>query len=111
MVNSFWLSGTGDLPPNPAPLLQATVLDALTAPALRDDAPAWVQAWQDLDAGPLAELLRALKNSPAPSAPPIALTLCGSHRAQTWRQQPRSLWSRLLGTFDATRPASILKTL
>jgi hypothetical protein len=41
-------------------MLNATVLDGLAAPALRDDAPAWVQAWQDLDAGPLAELLRAL---------------------------------------------------
>ncbi|MDH4481209.1 MAG: phosphoglycerate mutase [Rhodoferax sp.] len=111
MVNSFWLSGTGDLPPNPAPLLQATVLDALTAPALRDDALAWVQAWHALDAGPLAEMAVALKNNLAPGAAPITLTLCGSHRAQTWSQQPRSLWRLLLGTFNAPRPTSILKTL
>ncbi len=111
MVNSFWLSGTGDLPPNPVPLLQATVLNALAAPALRDDALAWAQAWQAVDAGPLAELAAALKNNQTPGAAPIAVTLCGSHRAQTWRQQPRSLWRRLTGVFDATRPATILKTL
>jgi len=111
MVNSFWFSGTGDLPPHPAPLLHATVLDALTAPALRDDALAWVQAWQTLDAGPLAELAAALKNNQAPGAAPLALTLCGSHRAQTWSQQPRSLWRHLGGAFNAPRPASILKTL
>jgi len=111
MVNSFWLSGTGDFPPIPVPVVQATVLDALTAPALRDDPHAWVQAWQDLDAGPLAELLNALKHSPAPGAPSISLTLCGNHRAQTWCQRPRSLWRHLSAAFDATRPASILKTL
>ena len=111
MVNSFWLSGTGDLAADPRPMLRATVLYALTAPALRDDAQAWVQAWQALDAGPLAELVMALKNGPVEGADPISLTLCGSHRAQTWSQQPRSLWSRLLGTFDTTRPATVLKTL
>jgi hypothetical protein len=72
---------------------------------------AWVQAWHALDAGPLAELLNALKNSPAPGAPPISLTLCGNHRAQTFSQQPRSLWSHISSVFNATRPASILKTL
>ena len=111
MVNSFWLSGTGDLPPIPAPLLQATVLDALTAPALRDDALEWVQAWHALDAGPLAEIVAALKNNPAPGAAPLALTLCGSHRAQTWSQQRRSLWRHFSAAFYATRPASNLKTL
>jgi hypothetical protein len=111
MVNSFWLSGTGDLPPNSAPMLNATLLDGLAAPALRDDASAWVQAWQDLDAGALADLVKALKDKPTPGAPPIALTLCGSHRAQTWSQQRRSLWRHLSAAFYATRPASILKTL
>lgn len=111
MVNSFWLSGTGDLPPNPAPVLQATVLSELTAPALRDDALAWTQAWQALDAGPLAKLVAALKNNPAPGATPITLTLCGGHRAQTWSQQPRSVWRHLSAAFYAPRPASILKTL
>ena len=111
MVNSFWLSGTGDLPPHPAPMLKATVLDALTAPALRDDASAWTHAWQALDAGPLAEMVTVLKNSLPPEAAPIALTLCSSNRAQTWRQQPRKLWGRLSAVFDAARPATILKTL
>ncbi|MEI7514895.1 MAG: phosphoglycerate mutase [Betaproteobacteria bacterium] len=111
MVNSFWLSGTGNLPPHPTPVLQATVENALVAPALRDDAVAWAQAWQALDTGPLAEMAAALKKNQAPGAAPIALTLCGSHRAQTWRQQPRGLWRRLTGVFDATRPATILKTL
>ena len=111
MVNSFWLSGTGDLAADPRPMLQATVLYALTAPALRDDAQAWVQAWQTLDAGPLAELVAALKNSPAQGADPIALTLCGGHRAQTFSQQPRSFWQHLSAAFSAPRPASILKTL
>jgi len=111
MINSFWLSGTGELPAHPPPLLQATVFDALTIPALRDDAPAWAQAWQALDAGPLAELGKTLKNSSAPGDAPIALTLCGSNRAITWSQRPRGLWRRLTRALNAPRPATVLTTL
>ena len=112
MVNSFWLSGTGDLPADAAPFLQATVLDDLQAHALRDDAAAWAQAWQALDGGPLADMAQALKQrSQSNDARPPTLTLCGSHTARTWRQQPRSLLGRIGSALRSVPPTAILKNL
>jgi hypothetical protein len=112
MVNSFWLSGTGDLPPDAPAFLQATVLDALQAPALRDDAAAWAQAWQALDGGPLADMARALgQRGPSTEAEPATLTLCGSHTARTWRLQPRSLLRRIGAALRSAPPTAILKNL
>ena len=112
MVNSFWLSGTGDLPADAPPFLQATVLDDLQAPALRDDASAWAQAWQALDGGPLADMARALgQRGHSVGAEPTTLTLCGSHTARTWRQQPRSLLGRIGSALRSVPPTAILKNL
>jgi hypothetical protein len=112
MVNSFWLSSTGDLPADAPPFLQATVLDALQAPALRDDAAAWTQAWQALDSGPLAEMAQALaQRGHSIGAEPATLTLCGSHTARTWRQQARSLLGRVGTLLRSVPPTAILKNL
>jgi hypothetical protein len=112
MVNSFWLSGTGDLPADAPPFLQATVHDNLQAPALRDDAAAWTQAWQALDGGPLAEMAQALaQRAHSIAAEPATLTLCGSHTARTWRQQPRSLLGRIGSALRSVPPTAILKNL
>ena len=90
-VNSVWLSGTG-----PAGLSSRTevpvLLDELRQPALAGDWTAWAEAWAALDAGPLARALAALQ-----AGGPLQLSLCGERHAQTWRTQPRSLWSRWLG--------------
>jgi hypothetical protein len=112
LVNSFWLSGTGDLPANAPPFLQATVIDTLQASALRDDAAAWAQAWQALDAGPLADMRQALaRRGPSFAGEAPALTLCGNHTARTWRQQPRSLFSRIGAALRSTPATAILKKL
>lgn len=112
MVNSFWLSGTGDLPADVPPFLQATVLDTLQAPALRDDAAAWTQAWQALDSGPLADIARALKQqNQSNDARPPTLTLCGSETARTWRLQPRSLLQRIGSTLRTAPPNALLNNL
>ena len=112
MVNSFWLSGTGDLPADAPPFLQATVLDTLQAPALRDDAAAWMHAWQALDSGPLDEMAQALaKRSHSIDTEPPTLTLCGSHIARTWRLQPRSLLRRIGAALRSAPPTAILKNL
>ena len=93
-INSFWLSGTGNLPeamsPNgPAP----TVNDALRTAALRDDGAAWASAWQALDAGPVAALL-----ADASGGANVMLTLCGDRGARCFGVQPRGLvgWARNL---------------
>ncbi|MDH4480873.1 MAG: phosphoglycerate mutase [Rhodoferax sp.] len=111
-VNSFWLSGTGDLPPGPPPFLQATIVDTLQAPALRDDRLAWAEAWQSLDSGPLARLAQGLEHpnrSSIDTGP--TLTLCGPQCARTWRPQPRSLLRRIGSALRKTPLTALLTDL
>ena len=118
VVNSFWLSGTGDLPADAPPLQHATAIDTLQGAGLRDDASAWAQAWQALDQGPLAQLVQAVKNSQtrreaqtAPASPPLALTLCASQSARTWRAQPRSLLRRVSTFLHSPSTSAVLRSL
>jgi len=93
-VNGFWVHGAGacDAPQRlrPAPRCPDTLRQA----ALRDDWSAWQSAWQALDAGPLAELLRA-----AEAGEPVQLSLCGDRHARHWATpapgQTGSMWQRL----------------
>jgi hypothetical protein len=103
-VNSFWLSGCGRRQPAQG---EAPVCDGrLRRPALAEDWLAWAEAWQALDAGPLAALLQC-----AESGEPVQLTLCGERSARRFEARPRSLWQRLrrLGQGDDT--AALLEAL
>lgn len=90
-VNSFWVHGTGVLsqPPS-APAPQLTM--ALREPALHEDAAAWAQAWQQID----ATLCAALQDQA--SAHPVTLTLCSEHAAHTYQTTTatplQQLWLR-----------------
>lgn len=99
-VNSFWVSGCGKLPaawsdaptlmpsttPSGAPALAPsaalaaglTVCPDLRASLLSDDMPLWVDAWQQLDATVLAELVQRLD-----AGLPLRLTLSGERHAVT----------------------------
>lgn len=108
VVNSFWLSGTGDLLGNEPMQDGSTVHDGLQAAARNDDAHAWTQAWQALDRGPIAEFAKALRQG-ADSQP--ALTLCSERSARTWRPQPQSLIRKLQTALRGPSPTTILKAL
>jgi len=99
-VNAFWVHGTGALPPGmAAPAQPPQVADALRAPALREDWRAWATAWAQLDAGPVAELLRH-----AESGTPVQLTLCGERNALAFgNSAPRGLVQRIQSLFRPTR--------
>jgi hypothetical protein len=90
-ITSFWVSGTGSLPAGYAgPVATGRhVLDDLRAANLSDNALAWVQAWQTLDATPMQALLVQAR-----SGEPVELTLCGETAAQSFTLQPQSLWTR-----------------
>lgn len=101
-VNSFWLSGCGRLPAgstSPPPRVD----DRLRAPALAEDWAAWCEAWQALDAGPIAALLRA--------AEPLSLTLCGERRAQTWAPASQGLWQRMAANWRKPSVHAVLEAL
>ena len=90
-VNSFWLSGCGRAQPALAVAAAAAaaasavhVEQRLRSPALAENWPGWVQAWQTLDDGPLADLHRAAR-----AGEPVQITLCGERAAQTLRSGSR----------------------
>jgi hypothetical protein len=110
-VNSFWISGTGNLPPpkDAAPQINATSIELhndLQAAALRDDAPGWVQAWQALDSRTLAPLVAR-----AHAGQPLSLTLCGERMAATLQLDNAAWWRRLQRRWTAPTLAALLEAL
>ena len=103
-VNAFWLHGAGALPASAAPVTTArtTVHSELRTPALQEDWPAWVQAWQALDAGPIAALAAQAARGEA-----VQLTLSGERSAFTWHSAPRSLRQKIAGLFRPQRFADV----
>ena len=98
-VNSFWISGTGDLPTrhngkqsNTAPALNLPFVmnDDLRASSVQDDAAAWLLAWEQLDHGLVKPLLDGSKSGKS-----VQLTLCGDIAAFTYSLQPQSFWKRI----------------
>ncbi len=90
-VNSFWLSGCGRAQPVAIAAAQAVQIDLrLRNPALAENWPGWVQAWQTLDDGPLAELHRAAR-----AGEPVQVTLCGERAAQSLSSGSRGWLQRL----------------
>ena len=125
-VNSFWVSGTGALPPGYALRIDSTAStsQAITVPnALRDaaiqgDWPAWAQAWQQIDSNECAALLQAIDMKAGMKTDPanrVTLTLCGERSAQTYHAGHDGLTSRFLTTirsyFGTQPPSTVLKQL
>jgi hypothetical protein len=107
-VNSFWVSGTGALPPvhaeGPPPGLEIT--HYLRDAALLDDWQAWATAWQQLDAGTCARLAAALDEGRS-----ITLTLCGERASRTWSSAGAGAWRRIAGLWNRQEPAELLESL
>ncbi len=117
-VNGFWISGTGTpLATSAAPTLTASpspaqfappsdpfglisphamYIETLSASALRDDAQAWTQAWQDLDGEVFAPLAALQASGPA-----ISITFCGEKGARTCVLGRASLWQRIKQQWSA----------
>lgn len=90
-VNSFWLSGTGRVPAAVTPPTDLQTDARLAAPLLAGDWQVWCDAWQALDAGPIATLLQRVR-----TGQPAQLTLCGERHATTWTPRPLG-WLEKLG--------------
>jgi hypothetical protein len=111
-VNSFWVSGTGALPPavgTPPHGLQIT--HYLRDAALLEDWRAWAAAWQQLDAKECTRLSAELDRGQS-----VALTLCGERNARTWTGDARGGIARragaaLRGMWNRTQAQAVLETL
>lgn len=105
-VNSFWLHGTGRASTSALPQSQPSVIRTLQHAALAEDWSHWAQAWQQLDATELAELLAAQQRGE-----PVQLTLCGERNAQSWLSQPPSWVQNFASIFRPQRLSGVLEQL
>lgn len=94
-VNSVWI---GDIGRSSGAKADVTVDTRLTEPLLSGDLAAWVEAWQRLDAGPLAE-------------PLTSLTLSGERFARRFTLQPLSLVEKIKRRWHAPDAAAVLEAL
>jgi hypothetical protein len=94
-INSVWI---GDIGRSNGQAGGVTVDARLTEPLLNGDLAAWAEAWQRLDAGPLAQ-------------PLTSLTLCGERFARRFTAQPLSLMSKLKRRFQAPDVAAVMEAL
>ncbi|MBI3349762.1 MAG: hypothetical protein HY020_21445 [Burkholderiales bacterium] len=94
-VNSVWIGDIGRSNGRPA---DVSVDARLTEPLLNGDLAAWAEAWQRLDAGPLAGEL-------------TSLTLCGDRFARRFTSQPLSLIERLKRRWQTPDVTATLEAL
>lgn len=104
VLNSFWLSGCGTHQPDRGEAPR--VLDALRAPALREDWAAWSEAWRALDGGPLREALAHARRGEA-----LRLSLCGERHAQDFVLQPRSVLAALRSRVQRPQATRLMAAL
>lgn len=105
-VNAFWLHGAGTLPAASPLSTTVTVPDALRSSALHGDVPAWRQAWQQLDATAVADLLEHVKATGQGQ-----LSLCSEHIAHTYTAAPAAWHQRITRLFNKPSPAAELQAL
>jgi hypothetical protein len=97
-VNSIWVSGSGVLPVLPGTTQDVSVPRSLAQAVFADDWNAYGHAWGQLDAGPVAQLLRRQQ-----AGETVRLTLCGERRGQTFETSRTSFFARI-SSFLAPKP-------
>lgn len=108
-VNSFWVSGTGNLPfawappPHPAHFTQD---DSLRASAIEDNPGAWKKAWEYLDATLIKKQLLLAQDGQA-----VQVTLCGEHRAITCADDHPGWLQRTLRRWNGPQATEVLAGL
>ncbi|MDB5939158.1 MAG: hypothetical protein JWP77_1522 [Polaromonas sp.] len=111
-VNSFWISGTGDLPagvgeaPSQKEREQVSVPRSLAEAVFREDWAGYAQAWAALEAGEIAALLARQRAGKS-----VRLTLCGESSARTFETHRAGLWAKVSSLFSPLRTLELLKQL
>jgi hypothetical protein len=106
-VNAFWLHGAGTLPAAATPMTETvTVSDALRSSALHGDLQTWRQAWQQLDATAVADLLQHVKTTGQGQ-----LSLCSEHTAHTFNAAPAAWHQKITRLFHKPSPVAALQAL
>jgi hypothetical protein len=83
-----------------------TVSTTLRSAALHGQVQAWQQAWQQLDATAVADLLQHVKTTGQGT-----LSLCSEHTAHTYTAAPAAWHQRITRLFNKPSPAAALQAL
>lgn len=112
-VNAFWLHGVGQLD---AEALQAArtlqsvtpviFVDSLRQSALRQDWPAWKQAWLAAEAGPVAQTLAHVQLGGT-----ATVTFCGEQHVRSFTTQRRSWLQKIKNKISPQRFAGLHEAL
>ncbi len=94
-INSVWM---GDIGRSNGKKTDVVVDARLTEPLMNGDLAAWAEAWQRLDAGPLAQELSSL-------------TLCGERFARRFTVQPLSFVEKIKRRFQTPDVAAAMEAL
>lgn len=108
-INSFWISGTDDLPASGSSAQESppiTLPRSLANAVFNEDWAGYAQAWQALESGEMAELLTRQRGGAT-----VRLTLCGEHSAQTFETSPKSFFSKISSLLAPKPLLDVLKQL
>ena len=105
-INSFWVSGSGALIQAATDHSHANVTSVLTQSAFTNDWAAYAQAWAQLDASDIAQLL-AQQNS----GKTMRLSLCGESNAMTFETAQHGVLTRIKNALSPQPPINLLKQL
>ena len=107
-VNAFWLHGAGSVSAAQlqAPRPAIELIDGLRQAALRQHWPKWKHAWEQADAGPLADLAQHVA-----AGGQATLTLCGERHARSYTTAPRGLLQKIKNVFSPQRFADLHQAL
>ncbi|NML87388.1 hypothetical protein [Polaromonas sp.] len=106
-VNSFWLSGTGDLPAACLPgKAEISAPRDLAQAVFKEDWIAYGEAWGRLDSGAITQLLARQRAGES-----VRLTLCGEQSAQTFETSQTGFFARISSFFAPTSILNVVQQL
>ena len=105
-VNSFWVSGSGALNQSATANPQVNLRRSLAQAALANDWTAYGQAWSQLDANNILQLL-ALQNS----GETVRISLCGESNAMTFETAQHGWLTKIKNALSQQPPINLLKQL
>lgn len=112
-INAFWLHGAGQL--DAQALQQAHTLrnvtpvlfvDRLRQAALRQDWPAWKEAWQAAEAGPVGQVLAHVQLGGT-----ATVTFCGEQHVRSYTTQRRNWLQKIKSKMNPQRFAGLHQAL
>ena len=105
-INSFWVSGSGALAKAATGHPHTNVTRVLAQSAFTNDWAAYVQAWAQLDANDIAQLLAQQQGGKT-----VRISLCGESNAKTFETAQHGVMTKIKNALNPQPPIILLKQL